>query len=396
MSPTVVLSEESAALAPPAPMEDLTYRALVAVSSPERQLECALFAGMDWEKLLRQARHHSLSPLLAHRLLESSVSVPPSTRARLKNDFQSNLRRNFALLEEALRIGRAFRRHQIDVIPYKGPVLAEQLWGSFTLRECSDLDVMVRRPDVDRAGSVLRTLGYSAASPIRESLRSAFIRNASEEQFRHAESNIFLELQWTPAPRAMAVDFNEESLWRNRIPITVTGESVQGPSPEDLFALLAIHGWKHNWSKLIWVADLVQVMRRYRLDWELLRRSAARDGWLRILLLAIAVVERVYGLPGGIELERLGLESDSHLVALVRRLEDGLREGSDHGYLQWHRDMLSARDNGFSQIRQLVNFFFTPGLADYQCTTLPRWGSKGYRLVRMARLARFGLQRGRE
>src|SRR5581483_6680872 len=276
MSATIPLPE-AVELAVPV-RTDQIYQALVVASSPERPLDPALFEQIDWEELLSQARHHSLSPLLAHRLLESSVAIPAEIRGRLKRDFQTNLRRNFGLLEETLRIVRACREHEIEVMPYKGPVLAEQLWGSFTLRECSDVDVLVRRGDVGRAGEALIRLGYRQVWPVRESLRRAFVRNASEEQFRHRESAILLELQWAPAPRTMAVNFDEESLWGNRSSVTVAGESIETPTAEELFAMLAIHGWKHNWSKLIWIADLAQLIRRNEIDWDIVQRSATRGG----------------------------------------------------------------------------------------------------------------------
>ena len=391
MSATIAPPNEAVEIATSAETEDQVYRVLVAVSSPQRQLDPALFKQIDWQDLLRQARHHSLSPLLAHRLLESGVPVPRGIRTRLKSDFQSNLRRNFALLEEALRIAGAFRHDEIDVMPYKGPVLAEQLWDSCALRECSDLDFLVKHADVNRAGSVLRNLGYVPVSPIRDSLRPIFVRNASEEQFQHPESNILLELQWAPAPRAMAVDFDEESLWRNKQTVTVAGESLAVPSPEDLFALLAIHGWKHNWSKLIWIADLAQLIRRHDLDWGRLHRLAARGGWIRMLRLAVAMVERVYGSP-----ETYASIPDPRVAALADRLTIDLRMARNHSYLEWHRDMLSARDDRFSQVRQLTNFFFTPGLADYECVGFPSWVSSAYRLVRIARLLRFGPRKGLE
>jgi hypothetical protein len=391
MSAIAALLHEQVENATPARTTDQIYRALVDVSSPDWPLDPALLDRIDWEDLLRQARHHSLSPLLAHRLLESRAPIPRDIRTRLKSDFQANLHRNFSLLEEALRIARVFRDRGIDVIPYKGPVLAEQLWGSFALRECSDLDLLVPRANVNAAGSVLRDLSYLPVSPISDSLRPSFVRNASEEQFHHCESNILLELQWAPAPRGMAIDFDEESLWRNKQTVSIAGETLTTPSPEDLFALLAIHGWKHNWSKLVWVADLAQVMRRHDLDWDLLHRSARRGRWDRILRLAVAMVERVYGVALS-----PALRPDPKLALLADQLAADLREAKNHGYLEWHRHMLSARDDRFSQIRQVATFFFTPGLADYECVELPAWASPGYRLVRIARLLRFGPGKGLE
>lgn len=371
---------------------DQSYKILVAVSSPGRELNPELFYGIDWDVLLHHARHHSLVPLLAHRLLEShsGVTIPTHIRARLRNEFQSNLLRNFALLEEIRRILQAWRQKGIEAIPYKGPVLAEQLWGSFALRECSDLDFLVRREDVNRAGRVLPGLGYHAVSPVADSLRPALLRNASEEQFQHAPTGILLELQWAPAPRTFAVPYDEEQLWSSLTRISAAGELVNAPGAENLVGLLAIHGWKHNWSKLIWIADLSAVIRRSEIDWERLHESATRNRWRRILLLGLEMVRRIYGTPACDP-----LNADPEIASLAERLEQGLRVANNSSYLQWHRDMLLARDSRSSQIRQLANFILTPGLAEYSSSKLPAWASPAYRAIRLARVLSLWPQKAR-
>ena len=369
---------------PPA-RSDLIYRILVAASSPAHAIDIELFENIDWDALLHQARHHSLVPLLAHRLLENSfeIAIPTYIRARLRSEFQSNLLRNFGFIEETMRILSACRENGIEVVPYKGPVLAEQLWGSFALRECSDLDFLVRRSDVDRSGGVLSGLGYRAATPVAKSLRPALLRDASEEQFRHATSNILLELQWAPAPRTLGVHYDEEQLWRRLTRISVAGDTVNAPSPEDLVGLLAIHGWKHNWSKLIWIADLAAVMRKYHLDWERIEHSATTYGWRKIFILGLEMVRRVYGID---LTDNSALHPDATILTLAQRLECGLQSARSISYLEWHRDMLAARDSRASQICQLANFVFTPGLAEYSSSQLPTWASPAYRVIRLARV----------
>jgi hypothetical protein len=360
------------------------YRILVSVSSPGRKLDSAAFQHFeyaDWDTLLVNARHHSLFPLLAHRLLESAdrVTLPSQVKARLRTEFQANLLRNFSLLEEIRRILPAWREEGIAAIPYKGPVLGEQLWGSFALRECSDLDFLVPRAKVDRAGDVLRGLGYVSVAPVQDALRGAVIRNASEEQFRHCESSILLELQWAPAPRTLAVRYDEPALWRRITHMAVGGETVNVPSAEDLVGLLVIHGWKHNWAKLIWIADLAVLLQKHDIDWQQVRESATRDGWRRILLLGLEMVRRVYGVT-------TALAPDAKLRLLAANLERRLQLAQNNSYLGWHRDMLLARDGRVSQIRQLRNFVFTPGLAEYASAKLPACLSPGYRMVRLARV----------
>lgn len=358
------------------------FPALVAISSPGKDLDPELFQDIDWQRLLFEARHHQLMPMLAHRVLEAGIRVSADVRNALRQEFQSNLLRNFGFFEEIKRILTAWQESGVEAIPYKGPVMAEQLWGSFALRECSDLDFFVRRCDAKRAGEILRKLGYEYVDPLEDHLRPAFLKNASEEQFRHSASSILLELQWAPAPRTMAVSYDAEHLWRNRISMSAAGQDFIWPSPEDLFGMLAIHGWKHNWSKLIWVADLAVLMGRHDIDWTQLSESAVRNGWRKIFLLAVEMVRRIYGtaVPGS------PVETDHDLRLLAEDLETNLHAAKTYSYLDWHRHMLRARDSRFGRVKQLAAFVFTPGLAEYGSIKLPVWGASGYRALRLKRI----------
>jgi hypothetical protein len=367
---------------PIAASDDAIYRILVAVSSLAPKLDYNIFVGLNWDALLAQARHHSLLPLVAHRLLESrNVVLPAQLRARLRSEFQANLLRNFGLFEETKRILRVWREAGIEAIPYKGPVLAEQLWGSFALRDCSDLDFLVRRSNVECAGEALTTAGYIPVAPVAPALRRALLRDASEEQFRHSQSKLLLELQWAPIPRTLAVSFDADAMWHRIRRAEVAVEAVNAPSPDDLFALLAIHGWKHNWSKLIWIADLAALMSKYPFDWKAIYESATKQGWRRILLLAVEMVSRVYGIK--CELLRY---VDPPLRVLAERIEQNLRLARDNRYLEWHRDMLAARDSRSWRLRQIANFIFIPGLAEYASARLQPWMSPAYRVIRVARV----------
>jgi len=352
---------------------------LVAASSGASPLDPAWLHGINWHGLLLLGRHHSLSPHLAHYLLESGCELPVPIRARLKSEFQANLHRNFVFLNEARKILLAWRAQGIAGMPYKGPALAEQLWDSFALRECSDLDFLVQRADVERAGMILANLGYRRVSPVADHLRPRLLRHASEEQFRHLETGLLLELQWAPAPRTLAISFDETELWQGQVPLQVAGECVPTPAPAVLLAMLAIHGWKHNWSKLTWIADIAALLRRYDVDWVALQSSGNKQGWLRILTLALEMARRVYGMA-------TPLTADAGICALATDLVNELRTARTIDYVGWHRYMLRARDSFPAKVAQLSNFTLTPGLAEYAATSLPRWAAPMYRAVRLARV----------
>ena len=82
---------------------------------------------MDWERLVELAHHHGLVPLLYRRLSnEVDATHSPGLEALRRKD-QSNAHRALWLTVELLNICRHLQARGLEVLPYKGPVLAEAL-----------------------------------------------------------------------------------------------------------------------------------------------------------------------------------------------------------------------------------------------------------------------------
>jgi hypothetical protein len=365
------------------------FHALISATANWRSLESDHFQALDWAKFIYSAAYHGVLPIVAQRILRSSVAIPGEVREQLRSAFQESMLRSFPLVQEVLNITRTFASARLPAIPYKGPALAEELWGSFSLRDCADLDFLVTTNDVDRAGELFEQLGYERLTPIPGHLRAALIRNASEEQFRHPNTGLLLELQWSPAPRVFGLSFNLDSLWQRTRSIDFAGERVLSPSPEDLLMLLCIHGWKHNWSRLLWVGDVAQLLQRFQIDWENLLESSRKRGLLGILSLGLQMAHALFEIP----LPPVCLVIDPVIQRLANQLIQRMQENQPCSYVEWHRFMLAARDSSLDRTKQITRFLITPGLGEYGVCTLPVWASGGYRAVRIARV--LGLMKGK-
>ena len=85
--------------------------------------------------------HHGLVPLLYRRL---SVAMDPTQSAGLEAFRQRdkvNAHRTLWLTVELINIHKHLVARGLEVLPYKGPALAESLYGNVALRQFSDLDL---------------------------------------------------------------------------------------------------------------------------------------------------------------------------------------------------------------------------------------------------------------
>jgi hypothetical protein len=362
------------------------WSALLEATNFASELNPETFAELDWESFFAAAEYHGVAAIVAQRLLDSPIKsrLVPGVERRLRHVYQTILMRSFPLAQEIHSITRDFKKAGLHIIPYKGPALAERYWGSYVLRDCVDIDFLVRPQDVQPANSLLEQLGYEPVARIRPHLLPAFIENASEQQFRHRETGLLLELQWAPSPQVFALRFNLRSLWSNTRETQFSGENVLSPSAEDLLLLLCIHGWKHNWSRLIWVGDIVQLLASEAIDWDQLVVRAKKEGSFGVLSLGLQMARVLFSIP----LPRaISIRED--IANLSEALIARMKSTQSCSYLEWHRFMLDARDSHRDRIQHMSSFILTPGLGEYAACDLPSWARSGYRLIRLARVLRL-------
>jgi len=125
-------------------------------------VEALLHQGIDWTSLLASARSHSMLPLLYERLHGLDAGrIPPEVMASLKGAYYTNLLRNQRLGADLELVVAALREEGMEAIVLKGGTLARTVYADPARRPMVDLDLLVRRGQMERAGTVLETLGYS-------------------------------------------------------------------------------------------------------------------------------------------------------------------------------------------------------------------------------------------
>ena len=193
-----------------------------------------------------------------------------------------------------------------------------------------------------------------------------------------------LELQWGIAPKCFAVDLEIDACWQRAQPSEFGGQPTLAFAAEDLLLILCIHGWKHAWNRLLWVADIARLIRKSTtLDWTALRLRARNSGTDGILLLGLLLAQKLFGvtLPCEIVTETLGATQTARLANESIRYMQTLAQPT---YTGWHQYMLGARERRGDQIRHISRFLLTPGIGDWDAVRLPKFVSPLYRLVRLA------------
>jgi hypothetical protein len=228
-----------------------------------RDLACAV---RDWSAVLELGRRHRLVPLLHTHLNAIAADVLPDVvSAALREEFTANAARNLALTVELLAITALLDSHGIRALPYKGPALAQCIYGSLAARQMKDLDILLRPEDLDRVVSILAARDYAPVTPVLPAAR----RLGLEHQcvLTRPSDETIIELHWSVVPRAMSPPVALDDLWPQRLSTALLGRMVPSPSHEDTLVILCIHGSKHQWARLEWICGVAELLRAKPIDW---------------------------------------------------------------------------------------------------------------------------------
>jgi hypothetical protein len=254
--------------------------------------------GLDWEVLIEAAHEHGVIPLICRQLLGNfAESVPQDIHERLRALHEGIAQKNLFFAAEMLRVSGRFRAEGLIAIPYKGPLLAAQAYGDFGLRQFVDLDFAIRQRDLPRAAALLAAEGYTAVfggiTP-----DEATHPTHSEYQFRRPAGNMIVEMQTESTLRYFPKPLDFDALESRVTRVAFAGGETLSFSPEDTLILLAVHGAKHFWERLLWIADIAELSQSVPgIDWTKAFSIAHEMGVCRMLNLALYLANRMLDAP---------------------------------------------------------------------------------------------------
>jgi hypothetical protein len=163
----------------------------------------------------------------------------------------------------------------------KGPVLAVRAYGDPARRGYGDLDLLVRQRDIRRATELMTAAGYQAAVPL-SAIDAG--RIPGQYLFSKPDSKLLVELHNDLTLRYFPCRLPIEEFFARQVRVRLDAHEAPALSVEDELVLICIHGAKHFWERLIWIADVAAlVARQSSLDWERAAQSAKAVGAERML-----------------------------------------------------------------------------------------------------------------
>lgn len=330
---------------------------------------------LQWELVYDISVRQRTFPLLYETINKVlPEKVPNQILDKLKSIYTENSKYNFYLSFFLTKLLRLLKENKIDAIPFKGPVLAEKVYGAIGRRFFVDLDILVSRADAQAAWNVLTRIGFTPEIEIDDRLKRKYIDNEDDVTFFSRTVGVKVELHWELSGNYLVKPLLFENISNSLKPIVFNSERIRCLSDELLMLYLCIHGAKHEWEYLELICSIAELIKKNSgLNWYLID-DLAKKWRCRILLdLGLYLAWHLLGvsIPEEIQKRIVSQHNLSRIAqnVIVKMFQKNTKfSDRSSRFSSFH---LSVRDSRADKLRYVLRLAFSPTQKEWEYFPLP-------------------------
>jgi len=272
----------------------------------ERLLEL-LKSPLRWKSIFDMAMKNKVMPLIFKHLNDGAFYpyVSETIREKLTQFYYGNLARNLVLFSELRKFLREFEEAGIPVLILKGGFISHVLYEDQALRLMSDIDLLIKREDMERIDEIAERLGYA----FLKTKKSKELYEKYHFHYIYVKTDnlkLVFEFHWNLVKSSMKIDIKPEELWENTVEFDLFDLKVRSLSFENQFLHLIIHAahdcFEHG---LIALCEIAEFYKRFKgsIDIPKFVNISYRVGANKLVYYTLYHIERV-----------LDFKFDDHLV----------------------------------------------------------------------------------
>ena len=222
-----------------------------------------LAGGIHWETFIRLVDRHRVASLVCPFLARPGGGlIPEPAQAALLGRARKDSVNALRHAAELVRVKQGLAGQGIEVLPLKGPLLSQRLYGEPACRSLHDLDLLIHPGDLGRTDAWLLEQGYHRLEPEGSSsprMIAAHMARTHHFVYRQDAGNLQLEMHWR------FHDWQPEQVrqfWALSAERPALGASFLQPEDDALLILLCDHGAAHRWFRLKWLSDVAMLLAR--------------------------------------------------------------------------------------------------------------------------------------
>lgn len=266
---------------------------------------------LDWNRLLRIAKRHEMFGLLDDGLRRASIVVPSEIKSEIRAQATVLVRENLVLAAEAANLQKLFSAADLPVLSIKGTSLALLAYGNLGLRGAKDIDLLVPHDSLEPALALVENAGYQRVDPplgISAQTLQLLTQIRKDYCYFNESNGVHIEVHWRLCLNPYAMDDTTVFSASQKVPVTQS-IGLRTLGEEDLFTYLCVHGARHWWYQLKWLADIRALLGATTKGPERLYRAAEARGGGRSAAQAMLLCQQLLHMPLPWELSKLLLRN---------------------------------------------------------------------------------------
>lgn len=330
----------------------------------------------DWQLFLQLCQRHGLLTIVSRRISQLSPDpFPDSFRNTSHLLSLQNAAGSMSLTRGLIQVLDLFSRNSITTLPFKGPLLAQQLYGDIGQRIFGDIDLLVSKEELTQAITLLEGIGFVAEIDDLHEKIAVFSRQEDNLALVRKEDNCLVELHWDISGCYLANPLPIET-FPATASLSLAGRTVHSLTAEDLLVYLCVHGAKHMWERLEWLYSVRVLLEKHPdLDWDFIWKRSEEWQCRRMVLLGLQLSSELLAvcLPEGVEQRLIRDRVIPTLVSQVRQVLFPARsmpngEKKERRFSPFH---LLVRDTLSDRLTYGLRLLFRPTVKEWQTWPLP-------------------------
>ncbi|MDI9497144.1 MAG: nucleotidyltransferase family protein [Bacillota bacterium] len=336
----------------------------------EEKIRDILGAGISWDDFLIIVERHRVY-MTVYRQLTRIHSENVNSRAlnELHRISQRKVMQSVRLASELVNVARLLEDSDISVISLKGPLLSINIYGDIAYRSSKDLDILISEHDIDKADKLLLANGFRRidADACFSPKQKAYLIRTRQHFVYQNKDRVIIEMHWRVSSGNTVFHFDE--LWKNRKGSELSGQTINVLSDEDEFLYLLFHGSAHGYSRLRWLCDIAEIIKKDKLPWGRILKRVTEMNIMEMLVQTVILVENLLhieipeALRASLVTSRTGQKMALQAISIMTETdESSMQGGSFFNNRIWKYNMLRSKG-----LRSKLEFFvnrFRPALID--------------------------------
>lgn len=327
---------------------------------------------LNWTTIYNICAGHQVRPIIYEVITKNKIDVEEKFLARLKKVMMITIPRNQQKVKETIDLCTLLEQNNITAYPYKGVLLSKTLYGDYTSREISDIDLLIRKEDFFKTKELLSSIGYA---PRYSNDTRRFYEHMLETDCEYkcakavGKTQNKVELHWSPTHDMLDVPLDNDTFFKNGTVTNIQNNEINALELHDhILTILVHHGVNDVWRSLRHLIDWAKVLEHETINHDLLNEKIQRVRLNETALMGTSMCHLLFGTNSN-----FSTNTDKANSILKHTLTFPLINKKKTSLTNF-RLQLQLKDNAKDRVRLMRKYLTTslkPGARDIQMIALP-------------------------